>query len=148
MTNPYHPTPRKLERSRTNKMFGGVCGGLAEYLNMDPTLVRILTVLISLFTGVPVLLYLIALFVIPEEGSPTSQAGYPPVRGGEPTPSAYSPYSPASGDPVWGSAGAPWEQPAPEPAPAPTPPAPKAPTQPAKEVPNDQGPADEAGPRL
>ena len=49
---------------------------------MDVTLVRILTVLISLFTGVPVILYIIALFVIPEEGAP----GAPPrIRGDAPS---------------------------------------------------------------
>ena len=64
---PLSPTPpKKLTRSRSNRIVGGVCGGVAEYLNMDVTLVRILTVLISLFTGVPVILYIIALFVIPE----------------------------------------------------------------------------------
>lgn len=120
MTNPYPPTfQRKLERSRTNRMLGGVCGGLAEYLNMDPTLVRILTVLISLFTGVPLILYVIALFVIPEQSDSSSQPGYPHVGGSQPTASSYRPYSsgpPAAGDPVWGPEGAPWEQPAPEPA--------------------------------
>ena len=45
MTSPYPPyqQPRKLERSRTNKVLGGVCGGVANYVNMDPTLVRVLT---------------------------------------------------------------------------------------------------------
>ena len=46
---------------------------------MDVTLVRILTVLISLFTGVPVILYIIALFVIPEEGDPGTPT-YPGYR--------------------------------------------------------------------
>ena len=43
---------------------------LAKYLNMDVNLVRILTVVITLFTGIPIVLYLIALFVMPEEGPP------------------------------------------------------------------------------
>jgi phage shock protein C len=60
---------RKLTRSRTNKMVGGVCGGVASYLNMDPTVVRILTVVLSLFTGVPIVLYIVALLVVPEEGA-------------------------------------------------------------------------------
>ncbi|MFP5283670.1 MAG: PspC domain-containing protein, partial [Actinomycetes bacterium] len=74
MSNPYPPyppppPPRRLERSKQNRILGGVCGGVANYLNMDPTLVRVLTVLVALFTGVPIILYLVALFVIPEEGS-------------------------------------------------------------------------------
>ena len=48
---------------------------------MDPTLVRVLTVVISLFTGVPVILYIIALFVVPEEGSQPASPTYPPVSG-------------------------------------------------------------------
>ena len=70
MSSPYPPQPpKRLERSKSNRILGGVCAGVANYLNMDPTLVRVLTVVISLFTGVPVILYIIALFVVPEEGS-------------------------------------------------------------------------------
>lgn len=87
--------PRKLYRSRSKKMVSGVCGGVAEYLNMDPTLVRLLTVVISLFTGVPILAYLIAIFVVPEE--PMTGPSYPSV-------------TPPRGDGVWGPGGAPWEQ--------------------------------------
>ena len=79
-----------LRRSRTDRYLGGVCGGLAAYLNMDPTLVRILTVVITLFTGAPVILYLVALFFMPEEDVVPV---VPPV---------------ASGDPVWGAGGPPW----------------------------------------
>ena len=82
MSSPYPPQPpRKLERSKSNRVLGGVCAGVANYLNMDPTLVRVLTVVISLFTGVPVILYIIALFVIPEEGSQPATPTYPPVGG-------------------------------------------------------------------
>ena len=80
MSTPYPPPPKKLERSTSNKVLGGVCGGVAKYLNMDPTLVRVLTVVISVFTGFPVIAYIIALFVIPEEGSNTGQQSYPPVN--------------------------------------------------------------------
>ncbi len=103
---PYSPPPpKKLVRSRSNRILGGVCGGAADYLNMDPTLVRVLTVLITLFTGVPIVVYLVMLFVVPEEGS-QPPGGYPPVQ----------PPPPAAGaDTVWGAAGAPWEQPQAEP---------------------------------
>lgn len=83
MTNPYPPQPpRKLVRSRNNRVLGGVCGGAAEYVNMDPTLVRVLTVLVTLFTGVPLIVYLIALFLIPEEEPDHGQHSAPPVTGG------------------------------------------------------------------
>ena len=137
MSSPYTPQPKRFERSKSNRVLGGVCAGVANYLNMDPTLVRVLTVVISLFTGVPVILYIIALFVVPEEGSQPASPTYPPVGGpqgqaaGFPpappqaaqpayTPSGTSgppqsfqqpPAPPASAeDAVWGSEGPPWEQ--------------------------------------
>jgi len=59
---------KKLYRSRTNKSFSGVCGGLGEYLNVDPTLVSVLWVVASLFmAGFPGLIaYIIVACVIPE----------------------------------------------------------------------------------
>ena len=80
MTSPYPARqPKRLERSKSNRVLGGVCAGVANYLNMDPTLVRVLTVLLTLFTGVPVVVYLVLLLVVPEEGSPTAPPSYPPV---------------------------------------------------------------------
>ena len=60
---------KRLYRSRYNRKIAGICGGIAEYFNMDPTLVRLISVLALVFTGFfPVLLvYLIAWFIIPEE---------------------------------------------------------------------------------
>jgi phage shock protein PspC (stress-responsive transcriptional regulator) len=131
MSNPYPPPPpKKLVRSTSNRVLGGVCGGVADYLNMDANLVRILTVLISLFTGVPVLLYIVALFVIPEDtasrpsapppvaGPPTYPGPFSATEAGTPPP-AYAPYPGTTGggasrgtadDAVWGSEGPPWEQ--------------------------------------
>jgi len=59
---------KKLMRSRKNKMIAGVCGGIAEYFNMDPTLVRIIYVLVSIFSiAFPgILVYIILWLVIPE----------------------------------------------------------------------------------
>jgi phage shock protein PspC (stress-responsive transcriptional regulator) len=57
----------KLVRSKKNKMIGGVCGGIAEYLGWDPTIVRLLWMFISLFWGTGLVLYLIAWAIIPEE---------------------------------------------------------------------------------
>lgn len=58
---------RKLYRSNSDVKLSGVCGGLAEYLNIDATLVRLLWVLVSLFSGVflGILVYVICVFVIP-----------------------------------------------------------------------------------
>lgn len=56
---------KRLHRSRTEKMIAGVCGGLAEYFGVDPTLIRVLWVLITLLAGVGVLLYLILWVVMP-----------------------------------------------------------------------------------
>ena len=60
---------RQLRRSRTNRMVGGVVGGLAEYIGMDPVLARVLYVLISVFSAAfpGILVYIVLLFVIPEE---------------------------------------------------------------------------------
>ena len=55
-------------RSRTNRMICGVCGGIGEYLNMDPTLVRLIWALCSLASvGMGLLLYFVAAVVIPED---------------------------------------------------------------------------------
>jgi phage shock protein C len=58
---------RKLYRSRSERMIGGVCGGIGEYFGIDPTLVRLLFVVATLFGGPagPVA-YLIFLIVVPE----------------------------------------------------------------------------------
>lgn len=59
---------KRLYRSREEKMIGGVCGGLAGYLDVDPTLVRAVWVLVSLLTaGTGVLAYLILWVLIPME---------------------------------------------------------------------------------
>lgn len=62
------PTTAPLSRSRTDRMIGGVCGGLARYWNTDPVLLRILAVVITLFTGGAfILVYLLAWLLIPAE---------------------------------------------------------------------------------
>lgn len=57
---------QRLYRSRTNKVFGGVCGGFAEYFDVDPVIIRILFVLMVLFGGSGILLYIAALVIIPK----------------------------------------------------------------------------------
>ncbi len=58
---------KRLYRSVTDKQIAGVCGGLAKYLNLDPTIVRIVFLIIAFAGGPGVILYIILAFVIPEE---------------------------------------------------------------------------------
>jgi phage shock protein C len=55
----------RLQRSRDHKMIGGVCGGLAEYFRVDPTLVRVLLVIVTLFGGAGVILYAVLWVLMP-----------------------------------------------------------------------------------
>jgi phage shock protein PspC (stress-responsive transcriptional regulator) len=57
---------KRLYRSRSERMIGGVCGGLAEYFNIDPTIVRVLFVALSLLGGPGLILYIILAIVVPE----------------------------------------------------------------------------------
>ena len=58
---------KKLYRSTGNKMIAGVCAGVANYLNVDVTVVRLLWAVVSLFAGAGILAYLLAWFIIPED---------------------------------------------------------------------------------
>ncbi len=60
---------KKLYRSQTDKKIAGVCGGLAEYFNIDSTIVRLLLVLFVLLGGAGVLLYIIAWILMPENNA-------------------------------------------------------------------------------
>lgn len=57
---------KKLYRSSVNCMLAGVCGGIAEYFNVDPTIIRLAWVLFSLAGGSGVLAYIIAAIIIPK----------------------------------------------------------------------------------
>ena len=56
----------KLQRSDEERVLGGVCGGLAEYFGLDPTLVRLGWILLAIAGGSGLALYLIAWFVVPD----------------------------------------------------------------------------------
>ena len=58
---------QRLYRSRTNKVFAGVCGGLAEYFDVDPVVIRVLFVLMVLFGGSGILLYIAAIIIVPQK---------------------------------------------------------------------------------
>lgn len=70
-TNPYDSgevAMKRLMRSKKDRMIAGVCGGIAEYFNLDPTLVRIIYVLVSIFSvAFPgILVYIILWIIVPE----------------------------------------------------------------------------------
>ncbi len=64
--------PKRLTRSRKHKMIAGVCGGLAEYFELDPTVVRIAYVLISIVSAAfpGILAYVVLMFVMPPQDEP------------------------------------------------------------------------------
>ena len=76
----------RLERSRTNRVISGVCGGIAEYLDVDATFVRVVMVILAFPFGIGILLYFLLLFLMPNPGEAA-----PFVRTAE---------GAASGDPV------------------------------------------------
>ncbi len=57
---------KKLCKSNTNKKICGVCGGIAEYLNADPTLIRLAFVIVAMAAGSGVLAYFLAALIMPE----------------------------------------------------------------------------------
>ena len=59
---------KKLCKSNTNKMVAGVCGGVAEYLGVDPTVVRLVWVLFTALGGSGLLAYILAAIIMPEGG--------------------------------------------------------------------------------
>jgi phage shock protein C len=59
--------PKRLKRSVSDKMLAGVCGGLADYFEIDPTIIRLIFVLAVLIGGTGVLAYLIMWIIVPKE---------------------------------------------------------------------------------
>ena len=59
---------KRLVRIKEGRMLGGVCGGIAKYLDIDPVIIRILWVAFTLVVGVGLLVYVVAWILIPEEG--------------------------------------------------------------------------------
>jgi phage shock protein C len=58
--------PRKLYRSQTQRMIAGVCGGLAEYFNLDATLMRVLFLLLAVFGGSGIVIYIVMWIIVPD----------------------------------------------------------------------------------
>ncbi len=61
----------KLYRSKNDRMIAGVCGGLAEYLDMDPAIIRLLWAIFTCFAFSGLILYIIACIIIPNERNDT-----------------------------------------------------------------------------
>jgi phage shock protein C len=58
---------RKLYRSKANRQVAGVCGGLAEYFNLDVTLIRVLFVLLAVLGGSGLVIYVAMWIIVPKE---------------------------------------------------------------------------------
>ena len=56
---------KKLTKSSTTRVLAGVCGGIAEYLGCDPTIIRLLFIALSIFVGSGLLLYILAAIIMP-----------------------------------------------------------------------------------
>ena len=68
---------KKLVRPRDDRMIAGVCAGFARYLNVDPVLVRLLMVVLVLFAGTGIVVYLAGWILMPEEDqAPSSDTPY------------------------------------------------------------------------
>ncbi|MDO5143190.1 MAG: PspC domain-containing protein [bacterium] len=67
---------KRLYKSKQNKMISGVCGGVAEYLGIDPTIVRIGFMILSSLAGSGLMMYIIASILIPEQPTETFRSFY------------------------------------------------------------------------
>jgi phage shock protein C len=59
--------PKRLFRSRKERILGGVCGGMGNYFNMDPVIMRLIWAVLFFCAGIGFLAYIIAWIIIPEE---------------------------------------------------------------------------------
>ena len=67
--------PRKLYRSRNQRMVAGVCGGLAEYFNVDATMIRVLFLVLTVVGGSGLVIYLVMWIIVPDVGKVPPPAG-------------------------------------------------------------------------
>jgi phage shock protein C len=71
---------KRLYRSRKERMLGGVCGGLGEYLSIDATIIRLIFVITALWGGAGIIVYIAMLLVVPEEPQEAGEAAAPPAE--------------------------------------------------------------------
>ena len=57
---------KRLRKSRRDGIFAGVCGGIAEYVDWDPTIVRLLTIILGIFNPTTLIVYLAAALIMPD----------------------------------------------------------------------------------
>ena len=65
---------KRLTRSSSDRVLGGVCGGIGDYLGVDPNLIRVAWIAFSLFGGAGILTYLAALVIVPSDGTSSGEA--------------------------------------------------------------------------
>ncbi|HOT94912.1 MAG TPA: PspC domain-containing protein [Methanoregulaceae archaeon] len=69
---------KELKRSRTDRMVAGICGGIGVYLGIDPNVIRLIWVVVTLFSGgLGLLAYLLAWILLPGEEAPPAAASAP-----------------------------------------------------------------------
>lgn len=71
---------KRLYRSKQERMLAGVCGGLGEYFNLDPIIIRAIFIAFGLIVGGGILIYIILWILIPEEPEDTELSGDVPVE--------------------------------------------------------------------
>jgi phage shock protein C len=82
----YPQTYKQLRRSRTDKMIGGVCGGLARYFGIDPVAARVLYVVVAFISGgLALIAYPVLWILMPDEDAP-AQPWTPPTAPTTPQP--------------------------------------------------------------
>ncbi len=78
---------KRLYRSRSERMISGVCGGLGDYLSIDPTIIRLIFAITALWGGAGLIVYLVMMLVVPEEPLAAGTAPQPaPVAPAEEAP--------------------------------------------------------------
>jgi phage shock protein C len=65
---------RRLYRSSGNRILAGICGGIGEHFEIDPTIVRIIFVLLAIWGGIGIILYIIGLVIIPDRTSKAEES--------------------------------------------------------------------------
>lgn len=88
-TSPAATANRRLTRSRTDRMVGGVCGGLGEYFDVDPVVIRLAMAVFALAGGGGLAVYLVAWLIVPEADAVSTEA-----------PAPYAPPQPYTADPT------------------------------------------------
>ena len=72
--------PKRLFRSETDRVIGGVCGGIGEYFGIDPTIIRIIFVILAFSGGSGIFIYLILWLIIPSASQRTATATEQTIR--------------------------------------------------------------------